>query len=68
MARFNCGSTACLALRMSEPWGTEEMREQAMFDSEDLGCDGAFLSTLRRTRALVQEGQLYEPRQTAAER
>jgi len=34
------------------------MQEQAMLDSEDRGYKAALLYTLRRTRALAQEGKL----------
>ncbi len=47
-----------LGLKNVEAGGPEEMREQAMLDSEDRGYKAALLYTLRRTRALAQEGKL----------
>lgn len=47
-----------LGLRNAEPGGEQERQEQAMLDSEERGYKRALLSTLARTRALVQEGRL----------
>lgn len=46
-----------LGLRGKEPGGPEEQAEQAQFDS-DKGYGSALLSTLKRTRELVEEGKL----------
>ncbi|WP_117193489.1 AtaL-like protein [Rhizobium terrae] len=51
--RFYC----YLGLRGKEPNGPEEQAEQTQFDS-DRGYKSALLSTLKRTRELVAEGQL----------
>ena len=51
--RFYC----YLGLRDKAPGGTEEQAEQAQFDSED-GYQAALLSTLKRVRELVSNGQL----------
>ena len=52
--RFYC----LLGLRNAEPGGEAEREEQAAMDSEARGYKRALLSTLARTRALVQEGRL----------
>lgn len=52
--RFYC----LLGLRNAAPGGEQEQKEQAMMDSEERGYKRALLSTLARTRALVQEGRL----------
>lgn len=46
-----------LGLRGKAPGGTEEQAEQAQFDSEK-GYKAALLSTLKRTRELLAEGDL----------
>ena len=46
-----------LGLRGKEPNGPEEQAEQAQFDSEK-GYKAALLSTLKRTRELLAEGEL----------
>jgi hypothetical protein len=51
--RFYC----YLGLRGKEPNGPEEQAEQEQFDS-DRGYKAALLSTLKRTRELLAEGQL----------
>ncbi|CAN7328551.1 AtaL-like protein [Caulobacter sp. LjRoot300] len=51
--RFYC----YLGLRGKKPNGPEEQAEQAQFDG-DTGYRAALLSTLKRTRELVAEGQL----------
>jgi hypothetical protein len=51
--RFYC----YLGLRGKKPTGPEEQAEQAQFDS-DKGYKAALLSTLKRTRELLAEGQL----------
>jgi hypothetical protein len=51
--RFYC----YLGLRGKEPGGAEEQAEQAQFDS-DQGYKAALLSTLKRTRELIDEGRL----------
>jgi hypothetical protein len=51
--RFYC----YLGLRGKEPDGPEERAEQAQFDS-DRGYKAALLSTLKRIRELLAEGQL----------
>jgi hypothetical protein len=56
MLRFYC----YLGLRDKEPNGPEEQAEQAQFDSER-GYRAALLSTLKRTRELLAEGQLNIP-------
>ncbi|RYG65525.1 DUF1857 family protein, partial [bacterium] len=45
-----------LGLRGKPPGGAEEKAEQAFLDSEK-GYKGALLSTLKRTRELVEEGE-----------
>ncbi len=52
--RFYC----LMGLRNEEPGGEAERKEQALMDSEERGYKRALLSTLARTRALVQEGRL----------
>lgn len=52
--RFYC----LLGLRNAEPGGEQERQEQAAMDSEERGYKRALLSTLARTRTLVQEGRL----------
>lgn len=51
--RFYC----YLGLRSKVPNGPEEQAEQAQFDSEN-GYKAALLSTLKRTRELLAQGQL----------
>jgi hypothetical protein len=51
--RFYC----YIGLRGKEPNGPEEQAEQAQFDS-DKGYKAALLSTLKRTRELLAQGQL----------
>lgn len=51
--RFYCYT----GLRGKQPGGPEEQAEQAMMDSEN-GYRSALLSTLRRTRELLAQGQL----------
>lgn len=51
--RFYC----YLGLRGKEPGGLEERAEQALFDG-DAGYKAALLSTLKRTRQLLEEGNL----------
>ena len=46
-----------LGLRGKTPGGAEEQAEQAQFDSES-GYKAALLSTLKRTRELLADGQL----------
>ena len=46
-----------IGLRDKEPNGPEEQAEQAQFDS-DKGYKAALLSTLKRTRELLDEGRL----------
>ncbi|MCP3138301.1 AtaL-like protein [Pyxidicoccus xibeiensis] len=47
-----------LGLRNAEPGSEQERKEQATMDSEERGYKQALLSTLARTRALVQEGRI----------
>jgi hypothetical protein len=51
--RFYC----YLGLRGKTPGGAEEQAEQAQFDSES-GYKAALLSTLKRTRELLADGEL----------
>lgn len=51
--RFYC----YLGLRGMQPGGPEEQAEQAQFDSDN-GYKAALLSTLKRTRELLAEGEL----------
>ena len=46
-----------LGLRGKTPGGPEEQAEQAQFDS-DMGYKAALLTTLKRTRELLQQGAL----------
>lgn len=52
--RFYC----LLGLRNAEPGSEKERNEQALMDSEERGYKRALLSTLARTRVLVQEGRI----------
>ncbi|HVE10606.1 MAG TPA: hypothetical protein VNE00_25355 [Paraburkholderia sp.] len=47
-----------LALRDHAPGSDAERKEQAQLDSEDRGYKAALLTTLARTRQLVQEGEI----------
>ena len=51
--RFYC----YLGLRGKQPNGPEEQAEQAQFDSDE-GYKAALLSTLKRTREMLKEGNL----------
>jgi hypothetical protein len=52
--RFYC----YIGLRGKEPNGPEEQAEQAQFDSADNGYQSALLSTLKRTREMLDAGKL----------
>lgn len=57
-AHFNCAFTATIGLRGKEPNGPEEQAEQRQFDSAEKGYRSALLSSLKRTRELLNEGRL----------
>ena len=54
LLKFYC----LLGLRNAAPGSEQERKEQALMDSEERGYKRALLSTLARTRVLVQEGRL----------